>query len=276
MTADLVKAAADLRARHRPGQPLVLANAWDVASARRFAALGLPVLATTSAGVANALGFPDGEAIPPDLMFEAIGRIAAAVQVPVTADLEAGYGLSADELVDRMLAAGCVGLNLEDTDHGAGAGSLVDAERQAERLAALKAAGRAAGVDVVLNARVDVYLSRVPPGQRVEEGIRRGRRYLDAGADCIYPILAREEEELEALVAGIGGPVNVLALPQGPFLTRLAELGVARVSFGSLLMKAALAAAERALGAFLPGSETSAGALQSAATLSGAGTRGVP
>jgi 2-methylisocitrate lyase-like PEP mutase family enzyme len=251
MKIALSQRAERLRALHQPGRPLVLANAWDAASARRFAGLGLPALATTSAGVANALGFADGEAIPPAEMFAALGRIAAAVAVPVTADLEAGYRLPAAELVEQLLAAGCVGLNLEDTDHVAGEGKLVDAERQAERLAAVKAAGRAAGVDVVLNARVDVYLGRVAPAARVEEGIRRGRLYLEAGADCVYPILANDEAEIAALVRGVGGPLNVMALPNGPPLARLAELGVARVSFGSLLLKRALAEAERALRSFL-------------------------
>ena len=253
MTADLVEAAARLRALHLPGQPLVLANVWDAASARRFAGLGVSALATSSAAVANALGFPDGEAIPPVQMFEAIGRIAMAAAIPVTADLEAGYGLSAETLVHQLLSAGCVGLNLEDSDHAAGGGKLVDPERQVARLAAVKAAGRAAGVDIVLNARVDVYLSHVPQGERVQEGIRRGRSYLEAGADCVYPILVRDEDEIADLVAGIAGPVNVLSLPHGPSLARLAELGVARVTFGSLLMKAALDASEKMFRTFVSG-----------------------
>lgn len=251
MKSTLAEQAEQLRALHRPGRPLVLANAWDAASARRFAALPLPALATTSAGVSSSLGFADHEAIPPAEMFVAVSRIAAAVDVPVTADLEAGYRLPARELVERLLAAGCVGLNLEDTDHAAGRGELAPAERNAERLAAVKAAGRAAGVDVVLNARVDVYLSRLAPAARVEDGIRRGQLYLEAGADCVYPILASDEGEIGALVSGIGGPVNVMALPDGPPLARLAQLGVARVSFGSLLLQRALAEAEQALRSFL-------------------------
>jgi 2-methylisocitrate lyase-like PEP mutase family enzyme len=249
--ATLVQHAEQLRALHRLGRPLVLANAWDVASARRFAALPLPALATTSAGVANSLGFADHEAMPPAEMFAAVARIAAAVEVPVSADLEAGYRLPAPELVERLLAAGCVGLNLEDTDHAAGRGVLVAAERNAERLAAVKAAGRAAGVDVVLNARVDVYLGRLAGSARVDEGIRRGRLYVEAGADCVYPILASDPGEIRALVSGIGGPVNVMALPGGPPLARVAEVGVARVTFGSLLMKRALDEAERSLRSFL-------------------------
>jgi 2-methylisocitrate lyase-like PEP mutase family enzyme len=248
-TRRLAAHADALRALHRPGNPVVLPNAWDVASARRFAKLGFPAIATTSAGVANALGWGDHEAIPPDEMFAAVGRIAAAVDVPVTADLEAGYRLPADELVARLLASGCVGLNLEDTDHAAG-GALVAAERNAERIAAVKQAGRAAGVDVVLNARVDVFVREpepAAPSSRMEEGVRRGRLYREAGADCVYPIAAYDESDLRALVAGIPGPVNALALPVAPPLARLAELGVARVTFGSLLMREALGEAERLL-----------------------------
>jgi 2-methylisocitrate lyase-like PEP mutase family enzyme len=249
--ASLAERAEQLRSLHVPGRPVVLANAWDVASARSFAALGLPALATTSAGVASSLGFADHEGMPPAEMFAAVARIAAAVEIPVSADLEAGYRLPPAQLVERLLAAGAVGLNLEDTDHAAGRGVLAPAERGAERLAEVKAAGRRAGVDVVLNARVDVYLSDLAGAERVEEGIRRGRLYREAGADCVYPILARDEGEIAALVQGVGGAVNVMALPGGPPLARLAQLGVARVTFGSSLQRSALAEAERTLQAFL-------------------------
>ena len=244
MSAELAAKAERLRALHVPGKPVVLPNAWDVASARHFAKLGCAALATTSAGVANALGHPDGEAIPPREMFDAVGRIAAAVDVPVTADLEAGYGLDAKELVARVLAAGCVGLNFEDTDHAKGKQAIVPAERQAERIAAIREAARAEGVALVINARVDVYLGAggFSGEARRGEAIRRGRLYREAGADCIYPIIAHEDAELAALVQGIG-PINAMALPVAPPLARLAELGVARVTFGSLLMKRALDAA---------------------------------
>ena len=249
MSASQVELAARLRALHLPGSPLVLPNAWDVASARRFAKSGCAALATTSAGVANALGWPDGEAIPPGEMFAAVARIAAAVELPVTADLEAGYGLSAKQLAARVVASGCVGLNFEDSDHARGNGALVDAGRQAERIASVKEAARAEGVDLVLNARVDTFHGGPLTGAaRIEETLRRGRLYLEAGADCIYPILAHEERDITAIVDGLRrAPVNVMALPVAPPLTRLAALGVARVSFGSLLMKRALDEAERAL-----------------------------
>jgi 2-methylisocitrate lyase-like PEP mutase family enzyme len=249
VSAWLAERAQALRALHWPGNPLVLPNAWDVASAKRFAEQGAAALATTSAGVANALGWPDGEKIPPQEMFAAVARIAAAVALPVTADLEAGYGLSAKELAERVIASGCVGLNLEDSHHARGRGVLVDAERQAERIAALKRAGRDAGVDLVVNARVDTYLGVPLAGaERVAETIRRGRLYFEAGADCIYPITAHDEREIAEIVAGVGRrPVNVMALPTAPPLARLAAIGVARVTFGSSLLRRALEAAAAAV-----------------------------
>jgi 2-methylisocitrate lyase-like PEP mutase family enzyme len=233
--------AGRLRALHRPGDPLLLVNAWDPPSARRLARDGYPAIATTSAGVAEALGYEDGNVTPADEMLAAVARIASVVDVPVTADLEAGYGLEPPELVQGLLDAGAVGLNYEDTDHEHG--GLGDAERQAERLAAIKEAGRAAGVDVVLNARVDVFLH----DGELDEAVRRGRLYARAGADCVYPIGVRGRESIRRLVDEVGAPVNVLIMPGGLTLAQLAELGVARASFGSGLMRTAMeAAAEQA------------------------------
>ena len=233
----LAAQAEQLRGLHVPGSPLLLVNAWDPPSARRLAHDGYPAIATTSAGVAEALGYEDGNVTPPDEMLAAVARIAAVVDVPVTADLEAGYGLEPSELVKGLLGAGAVGLNFEDTDHEAG--SLTDPERQAERLAAIKQAGRDAGVDVVLNARVDVFLRGGEPG----EAVRRGQIYADAGADCVYPIAARGRDTIRGLVEEIAAPVNILAVPGGLSLAELGELGVARVSFGSGLMHVAMDAA---------------------------------
>ena len=231
--------AEALRSLHIPGNPLILPNAWDPPSARAVAAAGFPAVATTSAGVAEALGHRDGQDAPAGLMLGAVARIAEAVDVPVTADLEGGYGLDAEELVAGLLQAGAVGLNLEDTDHATG--GLRDAAQQAEWLAAVKRAGHAAGVDVVLNARVDVFLrSRGDQVELAAEAAERGRRYRDAGADCVYPIGATDEAALAALVEGVGAPVNALALPASPSLARLAELGVARISYGSGVARAAL------------------------------------
>jgi 2-methylisocitrate lyase-like PEP mutase family enzyme len=242
VNAPALSAQADqLRGLHVPGSPLLLVNAWDPPSARRLAHDRYPAIATTSAGVADALGYEDGNVTPPDEMLAALGRIAAVVDVPVTADLEAGYGLGPRELVEGLLRAGAVGLNFEDTDHAAG--GMVDAESQAKRLAAIKGAGRDAGVDVVLNARVDVFLH----DGEADEAVRRGRLYADAGADCVYPIGVKGRDAIRRLVEEIGVPLNILAVPGGLSLAELGELGVARVSFGSGLMHIAMdAAAEQA------------------------------
>ncbi len=229
--------ADQLRGLHVPGSPLLLVNAWDPPSARRLAHDGYPAIATTSAGVAEALGYEDGNVTPPDEMLAAVARIAAVVDVPVTADLEAGYGLEPGALVEGLLRAGAVGLNFEDTDHEGG--GMVDAETQAERLVAIKAAGREAGVDVVLNARVDTFLH----DGEVDDAVRRGRMYAQAGADCVYPIAARGRDAIQRLVQEVGGPINILAVPGGLSLAALGELGVARVSFGSGLMHIAMDAA---------------------------------
>jgi 2-methylisocitrate lyase-like PEP mutase family enzyme len=240
VNASALAAQADqLRGLHVPGSPLLLVNAWDPPSARRLAHDGYPAIATTSAGVAEALGYEDGNVTPPDEMLAAVARIAAAVDVPVTADLEAGYGLEPRDLVNGLLGAGAVGLNFEDTDHEAG--GLTDAERQAERLAGIKQAGRDAGVDVVLNARVDVFLR----DGELDEAVRRGRLYAQAGADCIYPIGVRGRDLIRRLVEEVGAPLNVLVMPGGLALEQLAELGVARASFGSGLMHTAMDAAAK-------------------------------
>jgi 2-methylisocitrate lyase-like PEP mutase family enzyme len=239
MSATELAARADaLRALHQPGRPLVLPNAWDAASARAVVQAGFPAVATTSAGVAAALGWPDGEGTPPDEMLAAVARIARAVEVPVTADLEGGYGLAPADLVRGLLDAGAVGCNLEDTAHGAGApGPLRDADHHAGYLAAVKEAGRQAGVDLVLNARVDVFVRRVgDEGTRTAEACRRAVRYREAGADCVYPITLRDPGAVRELVAA-AEVVNVLALPDWLAAPELAALGVARISYGGGLFR---------------------------------------
>jgi 2-methylisocitrate lyase-like PEP mutase family enzyme len=232
-----------LRALHAEPGVLVLPNAWDAASATALEAAGFLALATTSAGVVESLGHRDGEHAPVEEVLAAVRRICAAVSVPVTADLEGGYGLAPDDLVEGLLDAGAVGLNLEDTDHR-GPGPLVDLEVQSERLAGVKEAARRRGVDVVLNARVDVHVRQVgPEDERLAEALRRGRRYREAGADCLYPITVADEPTIGALVADTGAPINILVRSGVPPVSRLAELGVARATFGSGLMRSALRAA---------------------------------
>ena len=239
----LSDAAERLRALHHSDDLLVLPNAWDAASARLFESMGYPAVATTSAGVAEAIGYADGEVTPPEDMFAAVARIAASVSVPVTADLESGYRLSSETLVESLLGAGAIGLNIEDSVHGVDGAVMADPAVHAERLAAIKAAGRAAGVDVVLNARVDSFLH----GLGVDDALVRARAYAAAGADSVYPITVTSEEDIAALVEGAGVPVNVYVHPRLPARERLAELGVRRVTFGAGLFRGALASAQQTL-----------------------------
>lgn len=235
--------AAVLRALHVPGKPLILPNAWDAASAVAVQEAGFPAVATGSAAVAQVLGYEDHEVTPAAEMLAAVARVVRVVDVPVTADMERGYGLEPAELVERLLATGAVGCNLEDSDPRSG--ELIEAGRQADFLAGVRAA---AGQALVINARVDAYI-RGEPG----EAVHRARRYLEAGADCVYPIGLAAEAGIEALVAEVGGPVNILFRPGAPTLERLAELGVARVSYGHGLHEAAHAYAVRMIQAVSEG-----------------------
>jgi 2-methylisocitrate lyase-like PEP mutase family enzyme len=231
--------AESFRRMHHDGL-LVLPNAWDVASAEALAAVpGCRALATSSGAVARSLGYADGEQIPRAEMLEVVRRIAAAVKIPVTADLEAGYGDAAGTAA-LALEAGAVGMNLEDSV----ARELLPLEQQVETIGAV----RAAAPDLVLNARVDVFLLGIGG---VDEGVERGNAYLKAGADCVYPIFASDRADIEALVRGIRGPVNVLLTPRAPSVGELAKLGVARATWGAGLAQAALAEATRIAAAAL-------------------------
>ena len=224
------------RQMHREPPMLVLPNAWDVESAHVLAALpGCRALATTSGAVARAMGWEDGERMPADEMIAACGRIAAAVDLPVSGDLEHGYG---DPVATARAAwqAGLVGLNFEDST-GAG---MVDQREQEEAIAAL----RHAVPDMVVNARVDVYLRKAGG---LEDAVRRANAYLEAGADCAYPIFC-PAEDIAGLAEGIAGPVNVLARPDTPQPSELAKLGVARLTWGAGLAALAYREAARVAG----------------------------
>ena len=239
---DITRDAERLRALHVPREPLLLANVWDPPTACTAESAGLAAIATASAALAPANGYEDHGKLPAEVAFGALARIAKAVSLPVTADLEDGYGLAAEELVERLLDAGACGLNLEDTDHGAH--RLVDSEAQADRIAAIKAAGRARGVDVVLNARIDV----LSHGHTIEEGLRRARRYLEAGADCTYPIFLADLPAIGDFAAI--GPTNILWRPGGPRLQEIARAGAARISVGPVFFRLALKRLEAAMSAF--------------------------
>ncbi|MCC5476684.1 isocitrate lyase/PEP mutase family protein [Streptomyces barringtoniae] len=223
-----------LHLRRAQGDPLVLPGPWDAASARVFEEAGFPALATPSAGVAAALGYADG-GTPADEMFAAVTRIARAVDVPVSADIECGYGLAPKEIVERLLEAGAVGCNLEDSDGGV----LKDPQEQAEFLAEVRSA---AADRLFVNARVDVFVH----GDRdPERAIERAALYVAAGADCIYPILA-PVGVLPLLRSGIQGPLNALARldADGPSSAELGELGATRITFGPGLQRRATAAVQ--------------------------------
>ncbi|MDR6858438.1 isocitrate lyase/phosphoenolpyruvate mutase family protein [Variovorax guangxiensis] len=239
---DLAADADKLRKLHVPGDPLLLANVWDPESARVVEAAGMRAIATASAALAPVNGYEDHGHLPPDVAFGALRRIADTVTLPVTADLEDGYGLSPQEFVERLAGAGACGANLEDTDHRAGA--LVDADRHAERIASIKAAARARGFDPVINARIDVHYRQGP----LEEGLKRARKYLDAGADCVYPILLSDASAIRQYVAL--GPTNILYGPESIAISDLAGLGVARLSVGPFLFRLLLKRLEAAADAF--------------------------
>ncbi|CUW30617.1 MULTISPECIES: isocitrate lyase/PEP mutase family protein [Streptomyces] len=224
--------AAAFRALHQgraPGDPLILPGPWDAASARVFVAAGFPALATPSAGVAASLGYADG-ATPADEMFAAVARITRAVDVPVSADVEGGYGLAPKELVERLLEAGAVGCNLEDSEGGV----LKDPHEHAAFLAEVRAA---AGDRLFVNARVDTF---VHGDGDPERAVERAALYVAAGADCVYPILA-PADVLPLLRAGIQGPLNALARldGDGPSPAALGGLGATRITFGPGLQRRA-------------------------------------
>jgi 2-methylisocitrate lyase-like PEP mutase family enzyme len=235
--------AERLRALHHAPPILVLPNAWDAASARVFEAAGFPAIATTSAGVAASLGYADGGIVPAHEMIEAVARIARAVSVPVTADIEHGYAASADavaETVLRVIAAGAVGVNLEDWVPGASA--LEPLDLQCEKIRAVVRAAATAGVRVVVNARTDVFLRKVgSANDMLAMAAARGRAFKDAGADCVFVPGIVDKAIIGSLVSAIGAPINVLATAGLPPVKELEAIGVARVSIGSGAMRATMA-----------------------------------
>ena len=244
-TTDLQARCELLRSLHRRGDPLVLPNAWDVATAKAVVAAGFAVVATTSWAVAAALGYEDGERAPADEMLAAAARIARNVEVPVTVDAEAGYGMQPAELVAALREAGAAGCNLEDTEWPAR--SLRDPDRQAVWLTEVREAALAAGYPLVINARVDVFFHPFladesgPQEGFVAEAVRRAKAYLEAGVDCLYPICLWEMNALRQFMSEVSAPVNIAREPQAPSIAELSALNVARVSWGPLLHWEAMA-----------------------------------
>ncbi len=240
--------AESFRRSHAGPGILVLPNAWDVATARLVEDAGFAAIATTSAGIAWAYGYPDGERISRAEMIEAVGRIAAAVRLPVTADVEGGYGATpeaAAETARAVVAAGAVGLNLED---GTADGGLLEVALHVERLQAARDAGARSGVPLVINARTDAFeMQAWDPARRFAEAVRRANAYRAAGADCLFVPHVSDAATIGRLAREIAGPLNVIAGPPAPPIRDLERLGVRRASLGPRVVQAALGLVRRAV-----------------------------
>lgn len=240
--------AEQLRKLHHGPRILVLANVWDVASARVVEELGFPAIATTSAGVAAALGYPDGQRISREEMLGAVAKIASAVHVPVTADMEAGYGTTVKDMTETaraVVAAGAVGMNLEDVT-GEDENSQVDTSLQMEKIGTIREISASLGVPLVINARTDIYL--IPTGReatRFERTVERLRAYRKAGADCLFAPGVGDQDTIFKLVKALDAPLNILLSRDCPTLKELEKLGVARASTGSSLLRASLGTAQK-------------------------------
>src|SRR5437763_13061426 len=233
--------AEAFRRLHREGGILVLPNAWDVITARLVESVGFRAIATSGAGVAWALGYADGERISRGGMLAVVRRIASIVRVPVTADMEAGYGMTpeaAAETARGVIAAGAVGLNLED---GTNDGRLMDVGLQQDRIRAMREAGAAAGVPLVINARTDAFeVKGWSPTERLTAAVRRANAYRAAGADCLFVPHVSDAATIGRLAREIAGPLNVIAGPPAPPLGQLESLGVRRASLGPRIVQATL------------------------------------
>lgn len=245
-----VELAHAFRRMHDRKKVLLLPNCWDAGSARLFVQRGFAAIATTSAGVAWSLGYADGEQAPLAEVLAATARITRVVEVPVSVDFETGYGNAPADVassVQAVIAAGAVGINIEDGMPGHG--PLRAADEAAARVRAARAAADASGVPIVINARVDHWMQHgdVDPAARLADAIGRAKAYLAAGADCIYPIGLGDLATLATLVSAIDAPINVAAGPAMPDLHQLESIGVARVSTATRFATVAFGAVDRAL-----------------------------
>jgi 2-methylisocitrate lyase-like PEP mutase family enzyme len=238
--------AALLLKLHHGKDPLVLVNAWDAASASIVAHCGFPAIATSSAAVANALGYADGQHVPWAAMAEVIRRIAEAVALPVTADIESGFAANTQELewnIEQVIEAGAVGINLEDVMPGQRQGGLYPLPEQIERIKKVRSLAERLKIHLVINARTDAYWQAgVSPEAALANTVERGRAYLQAGADCVFVPGLKDAKHIGAVVEALRAPVNILAVAGTPSVPELAALGVKRVSTGSGAMRAAMGA----------------------------------
>ena len=222
---------------------LVIANAWDAASARVFEHAGMKAIGTGSAGIAFSHGYPDNEQVPREVILEATREIVRVVDVPVTADILSGLGESIDEIVATVkdvILIGAVGINIEDGSDTGGA-HLFDVEEQVEKIGAICEAVRASGIPIVVNARTDSFWLKLGDDKgRLAESVKRANRYREAGADCLFVPSAADKATIKTLVTEIHGPVNILTVPGCPPIGELQALGVRRVSEGSGPMRASM------------------------------------
>ncbi len=240
---DLAQKAERLRALHHGDRLLVLPNIWDPGGARMLESLGYPAVATASAAVAYSLGYDDGQQITLDAMLDVVGRVAASVNVPVTADMEGGYAQQPKDVAEnmrRVLRAGAVGINLEDSSREGEV--LFDVDFQFARIQTVREMAQEEGVPLVINARTDVYLPRVSmaESERFDQALLRAKAYLKAGADCFYPIMLGDLKTLKRLHEQIRAPINVFAPTCRATLRELEDAGIARISLGPGLLRASL------------------------------------
>lgn len=229
---DLKGRAQALLELHRPGDPVVLPTVWDAWSAKLAADAGFAALTVGSHPVADSIGKPDNEGMTFDDVCARVSQITAAVDLPVSVDLEAGYGQPPERLIEGLLEAGGVGLNIEDTVHSEG-GRLRSSTEHAEFVGALRAAADAAGVHVVINARTDLFLRQIgDEADRADRAIARLTQAAEAGADCLYPVGRHEPDLLRRLTSELPLPVNAIALPDQDDPASFGPLGVGRISFG--------------------------------------------
>lgn len=248
MPAELTDRAAALLALHQPGNPVILPTVWDAWSARLATDAGFAALTVGSHPVADSVGKPDNEGMSFDDLLGRVAQITAAVDVPVSVDIESGYGLPATRLIDGLLGVGAVGLNIEDTVHSEGK-RLRSASEHAELVGALRAAADAAGVHVVVNARTDLFLRKDgDESDRVERAVARLKEAAAAGADVLYPVGRHDPDTLRRLTSELPLPVNAIALPDQDDPASFGPLGVGRVSFGPFLQAALTARAKEILG----------------------------
>ena len=233
-----------LRELVRAPEILVMPGAYDVLSALLFEQMGFKAIQGTSGGIAAALGYPDGEVMSRDLFVEITGNFAAAVSVPVNADGERGYGDENEtkETVRRLIAAGVAGMNLEDGAGGkpGGARGLVELSEQLRKIKAVMETKRALGSEFFLNARVDAFHVITDPKKALDEAIQRGNAYAEAGGDCIFYLFVHSGDIIGRLAKEVKAPISILAGPQAPSVSELQDLGVARVSYGSAFLNAAI------------------------------------